>query len=51
MPKKTKKQVDDEAEQWARYEQGKIARQEPWKARHITDQRLLKRCEATIKLL
>jgi len=35
----------------AKYEQGKLARNEPWKSRRITDLKLLKRAEASIKLL
>lgn len=35
----------------AKYEQGKLTRNEPWKSRKITDLRLLKRAEASIKLL
>lgn len=49
--KKTKKQLEDEAELLARYEHGKLARQEPWKMRQVTDFRLLKRAEATVKYL
>ncbi len=35
----------------ARFDQGKLAREQPWKFRHITDQRLIKRTEQSIKLL
>lgn len=35
--KKTKKQLDEEQEMQARYNQGKLAREQPWKFRHITD--------------
>ena len=49
--KKTKKQLDEEAEMVARYEAGKLARQEPWKSRQILDHKLLQRASATIKLL
>jgi hypothetical protein len=43
--KKTKKQQEEDAEMQSRYEQGKLAREEPWKSRHITDLRLVKRTE------
>jgi hypothetical protein len=49
--KKSKKQLDEEADLMQRYEQGKLAREEPWKMRSVTDQRLLKRSEHTIKIL
>jgi len=49
--KKSKKQLEEEAEIQQRYEQGKIAREEPWKFRQIQDQKLLKRTEASVKLL
>lgn len=35
----------------AKYEQAKLARTEPWKSRKITDLKLLKRAEVSIKLL
>ena len=35
----------------AKYEEGKAAREEPWKFRQVLDQRLLKRTEAAIKVL
>lgn len=50
-PKKSKKQLEEEAEMQQRYEQGKQARDEPWKMRQIQDQRLLKRTEASVKAL
>jgi len=34
-PKKSKKQLEEEAEMQQRYEQGKQARDEPWKFRQI----------------
>lgn len=34
-----------------RYEEGKLAREEPWKFRQVLDQRLIKRTEAAIKAL
>ena len=49
--KKTKKQLDEEAEMVAKYEAGKLARQEPWKSRQILDHKLLQRATATVKLL
>lgn len=35
--KKNKKQLDEDAEMQARYDQGKLARDEPWKFRQIQD--------------
>jgi 3-phosphoglycerate kinase len=49
--KKTKKQLEDEAEQMARYEQAKKMRSEPWKTRQILDHKLLKRTEVSLKYL
>lgn len=49
--KKSKKQLEEEAELLLKYEQGKLARDEPWKMRQVTDHRLLRRTEASVKLL
>lgn len=49
--KKSKKQMEEEAELMAKYEQGKLARDEPWKMRQVIDHRLLRRAESSIKLL